>query len=49
MLLNTSLNLAGDPLAQTKQDAVDILNNSELDYVYFVQDCKLLETKDIQK
>lgn len=49
MLLNTSLNLAGDPLAQTKQDAIDILNNSELDYVYFVQDCKLLETKDIQK
>jgi carbamoyltransferase len=47
MLLNTSLNLAGDPLAQTKQDAVDILKNSELDYVYFVQDCKLLETKDI--
>lgn len=49
MLLNTSLNLAGNPLAQTKQDAVDILNTSKLDYVYFVQDCKLLETKDIQK
>jgi len=48
MLLNTSLNLAGDPLAQTKQDAVDILNNSELDYVYFVQDRKLLKTEDMK-
>lgn len=34
-LLNTSLNLAGMPLVQTKQDAISMLRQSELDYVYF--------------
>lgn len=47
MLLNTSLNLAGDPLSQTKQDALDILDNSTLDYVYFVDDDKLVKNKEI--
>lgn len=41
ILLNTSLNLAGKPLVQTKQDAMDLLNNSELDYIYF-EDEKVL-------
>ena len=47
MLLNTSLNLAGEPLAQTKEDAVNILNNSDLDYLYFVEDNRLLKNKEI--
>lgn len=47
MLLNTSLNLAGEPLAQTKNDAINILKNSELDYVYFVEDDKLIENREI--
>jgi carbamoyltransferase len=42
VLLNTSLNLAGQPLAQTKEDAIELLNNSTLDAVYFVDDKKLL-------
>jgi carbamoyltransferase len=47
MLLNTSLNLAGEPLVQTKQDALNILDNSALDYVYFVEDDKLVKNKEI--
>jgi carbamoyltransferase len=38
MLLNTSFNLAGEPLVQTKQEALDTLKNSTLDFVYFVND-----------
>lgn len=47
MLLNTSLNLAGEPLAQTKKNALDILDNSELDYLYFVEDNRLVKNKEI--
>jgi carbamoyltransferase len=45
-LLNTSLNLAGQPLVNTKQEALDLLNNSELDSVYFVDDKKLVLKND---
>ena len=38
MLLNTSFNLAGQPLVQTKQDAIDTLDNSFLDNLYFVNE-----------
>lgn len=38
MLLNTSFNLAGQPLVQTKDDALKTLENSKLDFVYFVDD-----------
>jgi carbamoyltransferase len=41
MLLNTSFNLAGEALVQTKKDALDTLNNCSLDAVYFVDDNKL--------
>ncbi len=34
MLLNTSFNLAGEPLVETIQDAVDVLHRSELKYIY---------------
>lgn len=38
MLLNTSFNLAGEALVQTKQDALHTLNQSNLNAVYFVDD-----------
>lgn len=41
MLLNTSFNLAGEPLVQTKKEAIDVLNKSCLDAVYFVDEEKL--------
>ena len=43
MLLNTSLNLAGDPLVHTKQDALHTLEQSTLDYLYFVDNKKLVK------
>ena len=42
MLLNTSFNLAGKPLIQTKYQALEMLNNSKLDHLYFVDECKLI-------
>lgn len=38
VLMNTSFNLAGKPLVHTKQDALDTLQDSMLDYVYFVDE-----------
>jgi carbamoyltransferase len=34
ILLNTSLNVAGKPIAAHKADAIHLLNNSRLDYVF---------------
>lgn len=45
VLLNTSFNLAGYPLVETPDDAVDTLHNSSLDYVWFA-DQKVLRGKD---
>jgi carbamoyltransferase len=42
MILNTSFNIAGEPLIQTKKQAIDMLNQTELDYVYFVDENKLV-------
>ena len=44
ILLNTSLNLAGHPLVYNVDDAINILKNSKLDAIYFVQQKKLLRT-----
>jgi carbamoyltransferase len=41
MLLNTSFNLSGEPLVQTKKDALKVLGNSDLDAVYFVDQEKI--------
>jgi carbamoyltransferase len=41
MLLNTSFNLAGEPLVQTKKEAVTVFEKSCLDAVYFVDEEKL--------
>jgi carbamoyltransferase len=35
ILLNTSLNLAGDPLVETPQEAFNVLMSSNLDYLWF--------------
>lgn len=35
MLLNTSFNLAGEPLVETPEDALRVLAGSALDFVYF--------------
>jgi len=43
VLLNTSLNLAGSPLAQTKNDALSIFYNSDLNAIYFVDDNKIFK------
>ena len=42
ILLNTSFNLAGHALVQSKQDAVDTFENSQLDAVYFVEEGRIL-------
>ena len=35
LLLNTSFNLAGEPLVETPEEAIHTLKNSTLDYVWF--------------
>lgn len=35
ILLNTSLNLAGDPIAETFEDAVSITERSNIKYIYY--------------
>lgn len=47
ILLNTSFNLAGEPLVQTKKDALQVLKTSELDAVYFVDESILVLKKDL--
>ena len=42
IILNTSLNLSGEPLVETPQEAVNILANSELDYVWFPETMQLI-------
>jgi carbamoyltransferase len=34
ILFNTSFNLAGQPLVETLQDAIDTIDNSDIDYLY---------------
>jgi len=42
MLLNTSMNLAGQPLVHTKENALELFNSSDLDCILFVDDMMLL-------
>jgi carbamoyltransferase len=42
ILLNTSFNLTGEPLVETPRDALDTLNNSSLDYLWFEETQQLL-------
>lgn len=41
LLLNTSFNLAGEPLVETPEDAMRTLDRSTLDYVWFVETGRL--------
>lgn len=43
VLLNTSFNLSGEPLVDTPEQAIDCLNNSCLDYVWFPEKNILVE------
>jgi carbamoyltransferase len=45
ILLNTSFNLAGEPLVETPEDAFDTLNNSCLDYLWFEETQQLFKNK----
>lgn len=46
MVMNTSLNLAGDTIVETIDDVLFTLNNSEIDYIYFPE-TSVLVSKDI--
>jgi carbamoyltransferase len=47
VLLNTSFNLAGEPLIETPYDAFKTLKNSILDYVWFPEISKLVSKEDM--
>lgn len=44
ILLNTSFNLAGNPLVETPQDAINTLNTSCLDYLWFEETQQLIHS-----
>ena len=48
LLLNTSFNLAGKPLVQTVEDALNVLKNSTLNAIYFMNEEKLVTKEDIK-
>ncbi len=45
IILNTSFNLAGEPLVETPEDAFNTLNNSCLDYLWFEETRQLFKNK----
>ena len=48
ILFNTSFNLAGDPLVETMDDAFDVLNRSEINYLYLPEINQLIyKSRDI--
>jgi len=44
-LLNTSFNKAGEPLIQTKKEAIEMFKNSNLNAIYFVKENTLLKNE----
>jgi carbamoyltransferase len=42
LLFNTSFNLAGEPLVETPEDAINTFTNSEIDCLYFPENKKLI-------
>lgn len=42
LLFNTSFNLAGDPLVETLEDAIDTLNKSDIKHLYLPEHQKLI-------
>lgn len=47
MLFNTSFNLAGEPLVETLQDAIETLMNSNIEYLYLPEYQKMIVVKNI--
>jgi carbamoyltransferase len=45
MILNTSFNLAGEPLVETPEDAMKTIDNSDLDYLWFQETNQLFKNK----
>ena len=45
IILNTSFNLAGEPLVETPEDAIKTLKNSDLDYLWFEKTNQLYSNK----
>jgi carbamoyltransferase len=45
VLLNTSFNLAGEPLVETVEDALNVLKNSSLNLIYFPEFKKIIIKK----
>ena len=45
ILLNTSFNLAGKPLVETPRQAIETLNNSVLDYLWFEETKQLINKR----
>ena len=45
IILNTSFNLAGEPLVETPEDAFKTLENSDLDYLWFEETNQLFSNK----
>jgi carbamoyltransferase len=43
ILFNTSFNLAGEPLVETVEDAIDAISNSDIKYIYFPEIKTLIE------
>lgn len=43
LLLNTSFNLAGQPLVDTLEQAVEVLLDSELEYIWIPENNKIIE------
>jgi len=43
MLLNTSFNLAGEPLVETFEDAIKTIKNSKIKYLYLPESQELLQ------
>lgn len=46
LLLNTSFNLAGDPMVETVQDAINSLRKSKLEYMYLPEIKKIIYIKN---
>ena len=46
ILFNTSFNLAGEPLVETLEDAINTIMNSDIEYLYLPEIGKLIKYSD---